>query len=61
MPDTKLERGVIIRINGDGSLSYEPVNMTPVELIGVLELTKQYAFHDLVKAEEQHGNVGTQA
>ena len=48
-----VERGIIIRVNGDGSLAYHHAGLTPLEIIGTLELVKQYAFHDLVSAEQK--------
>ncbi len=51
--DTTIERGIIIQIDGEGKLTYTPFGLTTLDLIGILEMTKQYAFHDLVAGEQK--------
>ena len=43
-----VERGIVIWIDGPGALHYQHEGLTPVQILGLLEMVKHFAFADLV-------------
>ena len=53
-----IERGIVIRIDGEGKLIWSHEGLTPTEIMGLLAMVQIYAMDDLKQREERTQTAG---
>jgi hypothetical protein len=48
-----VERGVVVRVDGEGKIVISHDGLTPVEVMGLLAMAQVYVMHDLRLIEEK--------
>ena len=48
-----IERGIVVRIDGEGKIVISHDGLTPVEIMGLLAMAEVYIMHDLHLIEQQ--------